>query len=317
MNPIGGEIAIKSSPEISYLTDSGRSSLRVLFRDPQMRNKKILIPNYFCGVIEDVLKEEKLSYAFYSVKDDLSIDQQSLEELEFDVLYIINYFGLIQDLSALDLSDKILLEDNVFLYNFENHHQAKKWFAFNSYRKISPLTDGSLIKTNLSLEVEINSKSAVFAKVKNQACQLKYEYLQEGSHIEDAYLSLFNEGEKMLDMQKDIHAISASSLALLFKEDFNKQDVLKKRFQELQGLSNSWPQLPIYFSYFPLKVGGKKTFLEYMRSKKIFLPNLWPETTQNNNLYTNLVAIPLFNNYTNKEFDYLLENIRIFLKNDE
>tara|TARA_B110000238_G_scaffold78749_1_gene86697 strand:+ start:1179 stop:2129 length:951 start_codon:yes stop_codon:yes gene_type:complete len=315
MKPIGGEIAIKDQGETSFITDSGRSSLRLLLRSGKFRSMKFLIPNFFCSVIEEVLIEEKVNYSFYDINEDLSINNETINAVNYDVLYVINYFGKISDLSSIDLSNKILVEDNVFLYNFENYQNSENWYAFNSYRKFSPLTDGSLIKTNLRINPsEINNIQAPFSSIKRDACKKKYAFISENKSSEIEFLQLFNSGEKEINNQNDIYCISPQSLNLIFKGDFNNQEILKSRFVELQDLTQKESELPSYFSFFSFVLRNKKGFLEFMKRNNIFLPNFWPETTQKNDLYTNLVVIPLF--YNDIEFKYVKEMLKTFLDNN-
>lgn len=315
MKPIGGEIAIKDQGETSFITDSGRSSLRLLLRSGKFRSMKFLIPNFFCSVIEEVLIEEKVNYSFYDINEDLSINNETINAVNYDVLYVINYFGKISDLSSIDLNNKILVEDNVFLYNFENYQNSENWYAFNSYRKFSPLTDGSLIKTNLRINPsEINNIQAPFSSIKRDACKKKYAFISENKSSEIEFLQLFNSGEKEINNQNDIYCISPQSLNLIFKGDFNNQEILKSRFVELQDLTQKESALPSYFSFFSFVLRNKKGFLEFMKRNNIFLPNFWPETTQKNDLYNNLVVIPLF--YNDIEFKYVKEMLKTFLDNN-
>tara|TARA_B110000091_G_scaffold211737_1_gene256947 strand:- start:567 stop:1517 length:951 start_codon:yes stop_codon:yes gene_type:complete len=315
MKPIGGEIAIKDQGETSFITDSGRSSLRLLLRSGKFRSMKFLIPNFFCSVIEEVLIEEKVNYSFYDINEDLSINNETINAVNYDVLYVINYFGKISDLSSIDLNNKILVEDNVFLYNFENYQNSENWYAFNSYRKFSPLTDGSLIKTNLRINPsEINNIQAPFSSIKRDACKKKYAFISENKSSEIEFLQLFNSGEKEINNQNDIYCISPQSLNLIFKGDFNNQEILKSRFVELQDLTQKESELPSYFSFFSFVLRNKKGFLEFMKRNNIFLPNFWPETTQKNDLYNNLVVIPLF--YNDIEFKYVKEMLKTFLDNN-
>ena len=315
MKPIGGEIAIKDQEEISFITDSGRSSLRLLLRSGKFSSMKFLIPNFFCSVIEEVLIAEKVNYSFYDINEDLSINNETINAVNYDVLYVINYFGKISDLSSIDLSNKILVEDNVFLYNFENYQNSENWYAFNSYRKFSPLTDGSLIKTNLRINPsEINNIQAPFSSIKRDACKKKYAFISENKSSEIEFLQLFNSGEKEINNQNDIYCISPQSLNLIFKGDFNNQEILKSRFVELQDLTQKESELPSYFSFFSFVLRNKKGFLEFMKRNNIFLPNFWPETTQKNDLYNNLVVIPLF--YNDIEFKYVKEMLKTFLDNN-
>lgn len=317
MKPIGGEIAIKMNNEKSYLTDSGRSSLRLFLRSKDFESKKFLIPDFFCSVIESVLQEENIHYQFYKVNEDFSIDLETINNTGFDVFYVINYFGFVMDLSSIQLENKILIEDNVFLYEFENHHKAKNWFAFNSFRKISPLTDGSLVKTNLKIDsTYIKNSPAPFAQLKKKACKIKHEFLSKDKFSESDYLELFNAGENEIDKQKEVHTISPESLNLLFNKDFNDQIILKDRFEQLQKITNSKNKLPIYYSFFTFSTHNKIALLKEMRKNYIYLPNFWPETSQKSKLYTNLVAIPLFFNYTTSDFNTILNTLSIFLEND-
>ena len=315
MKPIGGEIAIKDQEETSFITDSGRSSLRLLLRSGKFRTMKFLIPNFFCSVIEEVLIAEKVNYSFYDINEDLSINNETINSVNYDVLYVINYFGKISDLSSIDLSNKILVEDNVFLYNFENYQNSENWYAFNSYRKFSPLTDGSLIKTNLRINPsEINDIQAPFSSIKRDACKKKYAFISENKSSEIEFLQLFDSGEKEINNQNDIYCISPQSLNLIFKGDFNNQEILKSRFVELQDLTKKESELPSYFSFFSFVLRNKKGFLEFMKRNNIFLPNFWPETTQKNDLYNNLIVIPLF--YDDIEFKYVKEVLKTFLYNN-
>ena len=315
MKPIGGEIAIKDQGETSFITDSGRSSLRLLLRSGKFRSMKFLIPNFFCSVIEEVLIAEKVNYSFYDINEDLSVNNETINSVNYDVLYVINYFGKISDLSSIDLSNKILVEDNVFLYNFENYQNSENWYAFNSYRKFSPLTDGSLIKTNLRINPsEINNIQAPFSSIKRDACKKKYAFISENKSSEIEFLQLFNSGEKEINNQNDIYCISPQSLNLIFKGDFNNQEILKSRFVELQDLTQKESELPSYFSFFSFVLRNKKGFLEFMKRNNIFLPNFWPETTQKNDLYNNLIVIPLF--YDDIEFKYVKEVLKTFLYNN-
>ena len=89
---IGGEMEIKQNNEHYYFTDSGRSSLKLFIRSGN-NNKTYLIPNFLCSVIEKTLIDEKVSFSFYHINQDLSIDFSSIQSKEFDVLYVIHYFG--------------------------------------------------------------------------------------------------------------------------------------------------------------------------------------------------------------------------------
>ena len=133
-NIVVGGLCLKDEDSKIFFTDSGRSSLRLFLRNID-KNKKILIPNFLCEVIVKILEEENIKYEFYNILNDLSIDKTTVVNKVFDIFYVINYFGMLLDTSKIKLDDKIVVEDNVFLYDFYNINNYKNWFAFNSFRK--------------------------------------------------------------------------------------------------------------------------------------------------------------------------------------
>ena len=74
-----------------------------------------------------------------------------------------------------------------------------------------------------------------------------------------------------INNQNEIYCISPQSLNLIFKGDFNNQERLKKRFVELQNLTNTEAKLPSYFSFFPFSLSNKEELLEFMKINNIFV----------------------------------------------
>ena len=208
MKIIGGEYALEKEKYNSYFTDSGRSSLRLFLRN--FPKKKLLIPDFNCKVVLDLLNEENTEYEFYHIYENFEIDINSINKKRFDVLYIINYFGKNpSSLSKINvLNDVIILEDNVFYLNFSNSQNFKKWYGFNSFRKISELSDGSIVKTNLQIENLIKNEEATFVKIKYIAKEIKYDFLFKNVGSENEYLTRFAEAEKELDRQSEIFMMS-------------------------------------------------------------------------------------------------------------
>jgi len=315
MNPIGGEIELKKQNYYTHFTDSGRSSLRLFLRSDNNKDKNYLLPDFLCDIIEDIFIEENIAYDFYKVFEDLTIDIKKIQNSKFDVLYIINYFGQIITLDDINLNQIILLEDNVFLYNFENHHNAKNWFAFNSFRKISSLPDGSMVKTTL-LDIDknlINNITSPFAKIKIQAKHLKYNYKYNNIGDEMDYLSKFEQAENILDKQQNINKISSNSIRLLLES--SSQIIQKQRFQKLFELFDIYciNKKPIYYSFFILAIPFRDKFRNKLKDNKIFLPIHWTNINKNNNLYKTVISVPLFDSYTNEEFEIILQKIKEIL----
>jgi len=313
MRPIGGELELKKPYGSMYFTDSGRSSLKLFIRSGNSE-KKILLPDFFCGVIEDVLLGENVEYDFYHVSNDLTIDKDTVQGKEYDVFYVINYFGIVHDLSLLELDDKIIIEDNVFLNDFDNSKNYNNWFGFNSFRKISSLSDGSMIRTNLSVkESLIECHDASFVTEKQSAKNAKYEYIENNTGSEEGYLSLFDGAESKLNDQTQIFKMSNASLFNMSKlNSDSNQKIAKQRYEFMCSEFNNFctDKIPDYYSFFPMRVKNRNNLKSNLSDAGIYLPVHWPYSTMPNSLYEDIISVPLFAEYSDKDFLYLFSNLK-------
>jgi hypothetical protein len=291
---IGGEVDLEKSDVNEYFTDAGRSSIRLILY--QLKNKHFLVPDYICEIILKIFEEFHVKYSFYNIKNDLTINKKSITSQQYDVLYIINYFGMDHKIRSIVHSSKIVIEDNVFSPIFFNHHRYQKWVGFNSFRKISPLADGSIVKSSFTLSKKIiNNRILKFSKTKYDAKDMKYKYLTNNIYSENEYLKLFRLAESQLDEKLTINNISSySSFRLVdFMSTLEKEyKIRRKNYNYLYFLMNE-RAIKIktrYPSFFLLFAERRDELREYLFSKNIFCPVHWPK----------------FNNITNKISDTFL-----------
>lgn len=323
MKIVGGEIELKKSAQSSYITDSGRSSLRLILKSLDI--KHLLVPNYLCAIIVNVLSELEISYSFYDINDDLSIDTKSLESREFDAIYIINYFGQRDKcLEGLCDADVLIIEDSVFLPVVEKPECLKKWAGFNSFRKISNLADGSIVKSTFELNRElISTQEAKFPKVKYAAKNIKYEYLNDALHSEDVYLKLFQESEDMLDMQSDIYSISNESLSNLFNFYASMEKEYRIRNSNFMTLDKYLHEYGVkietkFPSFYVICVDCRDSLRKFLFKNDIFLPIHWPNILHlDNSLYGRLLSIPVDSRYDENDMLRIAELIRAFMEIDK
>lgn len=317
---IGGEIEIPDFNHNIYFTDSGRSSLRLLFNT--YKPTKLLLPDFLCEVIINIVCEFHINYDFYNVNEDLTIDVKSILTKEYDALYLINYFGRsTENISQLADKNKFIIEDNVFLYNFNKPKNISNWFGFNSYRKITSAMDGSLIKSTLKLDKKlINNNTATFVKYKKKAKNIKYGYLQSNirnQNYEKRYLELFRHGEKLLSEQREIHMISGDSQNILLELDIYEEKRI--RHQNYKCIKNILEKyiIPIksdIYSFAVLKLDYRNDLKEYLLKKNVFLPIHWPKPIQVDNvLYNKIISIPIDSRYTNKDLISVARHIGNFI----
>lgn len=312
--PFGGELPLKKIEETVVYTDSGRSSLRLFFQSGDYASKKVLVPNFLCGVIEQVMDSLAIEYDYYNINESLGIDYQSILDKKYDILYVINYFGCIVDLSPLDLSEKLILEDSVFLFDFDRRIDCRGWYAFNSYRKIINVPDGSLIKTNLAIDTNIIKKEAPpFSKEKQKAKELKHYYLKGYKGIsESEYLEKFSMAELTLDSQKDIYPPSSLCVYQLSQYAYKEhRNVMKSRYLSLSELFKDFHinNFAVDYFYFVIKIKNRDIVRKSLFDEKIYLPVHWPSGKRKNVLVDSVLSIPLSSFYSDKEFWGMVEKL--------
>jgi hypothetical protein len=321
MRIIGGEAELKDEDMFHYLTDSGRSSLRLILKSG-MKKRKFLLPDYLCGIIPQIFDQCGVKYEYYRINRDLSADMYDIGKREFDAIYIINYFGRRNALldQIAEMGGALVVEDSVFSPIIIKPKNANQWIGFNSFRKASFVPEGSMLFSTLELRQELIQKGeAPFIHLKYAAKQMKHEYLNKRRHSQNRYLKLFKEAENKLDLQKGIHSVSARSLNYLFKlfrgyaEEYNTR---KSNLQTLDRCLNkvSVKLLPDYPSFYLLDVDCRDGLRKYLISKRIFLPVHWPEIRGVNNvLYKRVLSIPVDSRYGTYDMKTIAGHVLRFL----
>ena len=117
------------STEGMYFLNGGRACLAVI-GDYLIGHgiRKILLPSYLCPSILDALERCGLTWGFYQINEDLSINLEDLSQkaAHAEAVYFINYFGFLHSSEArtflknLRQSGVIVIEDNA-LAGFTGH----------------------------------------------------------------------------------------------------------------------------------------------------------------------------------------------------
>jgi hypothetical protein len=317
--PIGGEMPFLQRDGLhACLTDTGRSSLRLVLRSG-FADRKFLLPDFLCGAIPQVFRELGVRHAYYRTAPDLSIDGESVRGQDFDVLYVIDYFGARTQYSGLVAAHQWVVEDAVFLPWIEPPQGFANWTGFTSYRKISPLADGSLVRSAAPLAGELLERvPAPFAAAKYEAMRTKYECLAHGRHSEAAYLAQFGAAEDLLDRQAGIHPISGASLhnLLAFHRGFATEYRARARnFRFLHRRLGRFgvPLRPAYPCLYVLDVDRRDELREYLRARRIFLPVHWPRPgALDNPLYDRIISIPVDSRYGEDDLERVAQAVESF-----
>jgi len=321
---IGGEQEIAPLNYFQDVTNSGRSSLRLIIESANLRNKQILLPNFLCQVIVDVLEEYNITFDFYSV--DKSLELQLPKNIEkYDALYLIKYFGgrTKTFVQACCSFKGCVIVDDVFSPLPEFLKRSSLWFSYNSLRKISPVADFSLVYSNIPLAGITKTSLADFSALKYQAKNLKYDYLQDKSIQEETYLDLFSQGENLLDNGLGIYAASVESIitALSFFNDLNKERTVRNEHYQL--IRAMLPKLTIdidseFYSFAPIFIKNRNELRKQLIKENIYLAVHWSEVKCiKNELSPTIISLPLDRRYSNENIIKLCELILIFTEHSK
>lgn len=301
--PFGGELAADRYRYVSYLTDSGRSSLRLILQSGFL-DKTFLLPDFLCGIIPEVLAELGVRFAFYHVGGNFEIDAQSVRAQEFDVLYVIDYFGSHCKYDDLVTDRQWVLEDCVFMLTVKQRTAIQNWIGFNSLRKASALPSGSVVISSVPLDRSlIGFAEAPFAEVKSTAKYLKHRFLDSGEGGEEEYLALFAQAEKMIDAQREIYSVSGECVAryLDMLGEFNAE--ISRRQENMEIFRHRLGHLEVKLeagqpSHFVIAVAGRDELRRRLRDRRIYLPSHWPHTHgPRNALYDSVIGISVDSRY--------------------
>jgi hypothetical protein len=295
--PFGGELAADRFGHTAYLTDSGRSSLRLILQSG-FRDKTFLLPDFLCGIIPQVLTELGVRFGFYHVGENFEIEARSVAAQNFDVLYVIDFFGRPCDYQDLADGNQWVVEDCVFLPAVAQRGAYPNWIGFNSLRKASALADGSVTVSRTPLDRSlIGSAEAPFVGAKYAAKRLKYRFLSAGEGSEDGYIALFGQAEQMIDAQQEIYSMSAESTARYLEMLVGMDTEMSRRRENMEILRHRLGHLEVrpdvlHPSHFVIAVAERDALRKQLREQHVFLPSHWPHTHgPRNALYDDVIAI--------------------------
>jgi len=302
---IGGEQELAQRNCFCDLTNSGRSSLRLIIESAQLRNKRVLLPNFLCEVIIDVLQEYQVAFDFYKVDKHFQFELPS--DLDnFDALYLIKYFGHVSDSFNQSIStfEGSIIVDDVFSPYPHILERQGLWFSFNSLRKISAVADFSLLYSNSPLSAVNKESLDKFASLKYQAKHHKYDYLNWQTGNEQRYLDLFALAEDIMDSHRGIFKPSTASIIEVV--DFFarlKNDATTRQANYLL-LASLLPELVVdidskFYSFAPLLLANRDAVRLRLMKHDVFLAVHWPSVDAvDNALSGSILSVPLDPRYT-------------------
>ncbi|MBU1370220.1 MAG: hypothetical protein KJ754_06055 [Bacteroidetes bacterium] len=312
---------------------SGRAALyHILEFSKQLGKNKILLPDFLCESIVEIVNLSEVPFEFYSVKDDFSLDLDSIKKNYSHgcQVLIINYFGgvdvqtEINKVKNIDPGASIIL-DNVqaFFCMFEEYDVD---FMFTSFRKQLPVPDGAwVISKHLGL-YDCKQENS-FAQFKLAGGILKN--FQKYTSVSDLlYIDLFNKGEVMIS--QNINAkISDITINILSKLDFSS--IKNKRVENadflMEGLVKLGVNLLMNFNkgqvplFVPIILKNRDAIRKELMENKIYCPIHWPRCKEtgslNQKLYNDELSLVIDQRYSKNEMGKLLSILTKCLNNEK
>lgn len=316
----GGEQELYSDGLFYGITNSGRSSLRWLIQSMDLINKKILVPDFVCQIVIDILLEYQVKIIFYTIKDDFEF---SLKENIFnaDAIYLVKYFGHTSDAfkTIISTSSIPLIVDDVFGIQAPKITSNVPWGYFNSLRKITPIADFSQVITNIPL-LDITKKRLLeFSTLKYKAKEIKFDFVNSSAYDEEKFLRLFEQAEYILNTNKGIFQPEDKSIFLAGKlherYEVNKtlrlqnMDEAKKNIPSKKQI-NITPEFP---SFLPVLLNHRDRVRSMLMKKGVFLAIHWPSHNKVKNAISDkIISIPLDPRYDRNDIRSICNLINQF-----
>lgn len=295
---IGGEFELTELPvnvrgkSDYYSYASGRAALYQILMSIKPSISKVWLPDWLCESMIDAVARSGRDYGFYKLGPDLRMEvayfvAQNRPISVHDVIVLVNYFGLvdvestIEELRELKV-DAVIIEDDVqalfsFFDNVPHAHVAD--YCFTSLRKSLAIPDGGLVKTKKAMPVVHGENT--FSSYKLQGA-LRKGFAVDSSE-DDAYLSLFKQGEDLIANNFDSE-MSKESETLLAYADIKAAAI--RRMENAQYLLLELEQLGIaplltikenhVPLFVPILIDCRNEVRRALFEHDIFCPVHWP-----------------------------------------
>ena len=324
MKTIGGDFAYFCEDGYSYFTDSGRSSLRTLFSTLQKSRKTILLPNFICGTVVALTSEFFSDIRYYPVDERLKTDKGVLDHFPKDaILFVVNYFGQRNDILESVGKDFFVVEDNVFCPRISLFPKRHAWASFNSFRKLAPVSSGSMLSSSIELVdryENIQPGPAPYEEVRERILALRGPIINGIFDQEEEYLQLALLEKRLRAEQKEVYSPSTGAFSEITKFFMTYDDERKARKENYsickEIIGESGIDLEVEFpTFFLLKCSNRDSIRAELRREKIFLPIHWrANNEQSARLSDQILSVPVDGRYTASDISQVSTRIRELLK---
>lgn len=307
MREIGGYIELDDIEGEEYhdkaiALNSGRHCLEYLIKAKNI--KKLYIPYFLCACIKETCEKCNCEYEYYHIDQNFDIEFDKVL-LNNEYIYIVNYYGQIQDKDIFEYKDKyknIVIDNSQAFFNkpiegIDTLYTCRKFFG---------VSDGGYLYTNANLREDIQIDKSyeriryVLGRYETNATMFYKESVDNNECFAN---------EELKYMSKLTHnilkRIDYSKVASTRNENF---EYLHSKLSNINKLRLNIPHGAFMY---PLYLEKGSELKKSLIKNKIFIPTLWPNICSNfeKELAENIVAIPVDQRYSIEDMKYITKQI--------
>ncbi|MDD3803942.1 MAG: hypothetical protein PHW02_06145 [bacterium] len=311
--------AEKLSLKRALLFSSGRSSIYYLFS--KLRQGEILFPDLFCNEMLNPVLKTDTSIAFYTIKDTLKADVETVSiSKKTKYIYINDYCGA-RDEKLFEFAKKKNLIPVI-----DRTHSLLSDFPFGreiqlgSFRKILPVPDGGFL-LNFEKRERARARDSSFYLMKLDAKILReiYEKHHNDPWYESEYVLLSEKAEKKIKINSK--RISLYSEKIIYSYDIKKAAERRRENSEIllsfkeikKRCPFKNPKLGVVLQSLPLIVDKRDTVKKLLAEKSVYAPVLWRGESS---LSMRIINIPLDEEYNAEDMVRTGKSVTEALKGD-
>lgn len=283
--------------------NSSRNALKYFIRFNKI--KKIYLPFYLCEVVYRACVDEKCDIVLYHIDKDF---MPILDDYDgYSYIYLVNYYGLISNDKIKKMMNKY---KNLIVDNTHSFFQKPVTNSIYNCRKYFGVADGAYLYSNIKKNDEIepyvvNDKIGhLIGRLEENAATYYTEFSNNDKKFDKGNIYKMSNFSKII-----MGAIDYKSSYKIRIDNFNYLNEKLKKFQKLSLPNN------LTFMY-PLYVDEGKKVRDYLISKKIYIPKLWPNIVEENNLskieleyINNILPLPIDQRYSKEDMDFIISSL--------
>lgn len=316
MREIGGYFGLEKLIHKEYYSglialNTARNALLYIMRARNI--KKIYIPFYLCDSVSKMLDREGLNYEYYHVKKNFMPDfSKKLNEREY--LYIVNYYGIINNSKVHELSS--LYGNKIILDNVQAFFQApiNGIDTIYSCRKFFGVPDGAYLSSNVILDCELDTDKSsermthILGRCEGRRAS---DYYADFKKSDESYINL--PLMKMSWLTSNLlGAVDYDRVKNIREENYN---VLASLLGDNNILSKFSPSLPAGPYAYPYYCEGGMTVKKKLAERKIYVATLWPYALTCGDVTAedyaaNILPVPCDQRYNSDDMKYIAKELK-------